>query len=86
MTTGTKLGAAIDAVRNGADILEAMDDKAYLPGWGRPPTEDAAERCRAIRAAAHAVAADGLTCDEGTWSTRRDLGMLARYIADILEE
>ena len=86
LVSPTPLYAAIGDIRNGADILETMNIDAYLPGWEPAPTKVVAERYRAIRAAARAVAADGLTGDAGTWSTRRELGMLARYIADILEE
>ena len=72
-------------LRAAADLLEEDGDEIILPGWD-PENEAYPERCRGIREAATAVAAEGLTCDECTRVPHRKLGYLVRYIGDMLEE
>ena len=77
-------------LRTAGDILEEEEGRWILPGWD--PEDEAgmndADRRRheGIRKAAGAVLAEGLSPHECTRPTIESLGMLVRYVGDMLEE
>lgn len=80
-------------LRAAADLLEADSNEHILPGWDKESEglavlggENHRTRCEDIRAGAKAVLAEGLSCNECTHTPIRQLGALARYIGDMLEE
>ena len=82
MMNENDLQTILEQLRAAAGRLEDCPGSLIMPGWDEDRLDD---RRRGIRAAARAVAADGLTGDEGTRLPVRQLGCLVRYIADILE-
>ena len=85
---------AMELLREAADILEADAEEIILPGWDLEHEDDEARagnhdlgiHCAGVRAAAHAVLARGVSPDSGREVRIYDLGRLARYIGDMLEE
>jgi len=90
---------AMELLRAAADVLEKEKGEWILPGWDEDEaiTKAVAEatgqtvaeceaRERGIRAAARAVAADGIDGDHCTRVPLAQLGFLVRYIGDMLEE
>jgi len=72
----------VELLRKAADELEIDDELTAFPGWDDSPSAYQT----AIRAAARAIAADGLGAGDGTTLPVTDVGMLVRYIAEMLEE
>ena len=82
MMNENDLQAMLEQLREVSGHFETARGRLIIPGWDE---EFFGERHQAIRTAARAIAAEGLTGDEGTRLTIRQLGCLVRYIADILE-
>lgn len=81
----TALETAVCALRKAADILEDCepDHTLILPGWEDLGDEDTAAP---LRAAARAIAADGVDPNGHTQVPLVALGEMVRYVADMLEE
>ena len=80
-------------LRAAADILEKEAEEMILPGWDVENEglevlggAEHAARCAGIRTAAKAVAAEGIDPDHCTRVPLAALGLLVRYVGDMLEE
>jgi hypothetical protein len=76
---------AIWLLRAAADILEQEAEEVLLPGWD-PENESDGGRCASVREAAKAITGEDVACDGATAVSLENVGLLVRYIGDMLEE
>jgi len=74
----------VETLLEAAAELEDIEETTIMPGWD--DTAEYQSRYESIRDTARAIAAEELTSDEGTKVQVSKLGMLVRYIAEMLEE
>ena len=68
------------SLRKAAEVLETHEGWLRLPGW------ESDDEAVALRAAARAIAGDGVDPDRGTDVPLASVGELVGYLADMIED